>query len=110
MPLGQALWIYGRKPGVAHGVYANLTSRASDLGFDISKLKDAESSDKGAVARFREQVTSMKRRAFSGDESVDWQKAFGALFAQPAHVATCTCVSVSRAFCFLCMLSITSKL
>lgn len=35
--------------------------------------------------------------------------AFGALFAQPAHVATCTCVSVSRAFCFLCMLSITSN-
>jgi len=73
----------------AHGTPYSTRSKFGDghqapksASFDISKLKDAQAgSEKGAVATFREQVTSMKRRAFSGDESVDWQKAFGALFA-----------------------------
>jgi len=41
----QALWIYGRQPGVAHEVYANLTARASELGFDISTLKMTDQND-----------------------------------------------------------------
>jgi DhnA family fructose-bisphosphate aldolase class Ia len=41
----QALWIYGRQPGVAHEVYANLTARASELGFDISSLKMTDQND-----------------------------------------------------------------
>jgi len=35
----QALWIYGRNPGISHDLYANLTEKASELGFDISKFK-----------------------------------------------------------------------
>ena len=48
--------------------------------FNIKKVQEeAQAGERGAVSTFREQITSMKRRAFSGEEEVDWKVAFGVL-------------------------------
>jgi lipocalin len=38
-PSRKALWIYGRAPGMDRTLYSNLTTQASELGFNVAKLK-----------------------------------------------------------------------